>query len=324
VHGTDRRDVLDRFEAEHDNIRAALAWSLAAGQGALASRVFAGTWRYWQARGFLTEARQYAERVMALPLDPDAREARRAAAEAAGGIAYWQGDMDASLPWYSEALDLSRESHDSATVANALYNLVFPLGQSDGGLRQALQAAEEAMEIYHGLGDEEGVGRVLWGLGCNSYFHGRNEEGLAYAQRALDIFEGGGDVFMTAWSHYMVGILTMTQDRVAARQHLVAAYRLFTEANDTSGHALVFDALATLAWREGDVVRAMRLTGFVGQVESTSGTGLAKLNREQAGFDPDALADDPDLAAAYDDGRRLTLAEATALALPDEVVRAVH
>jgi hypothetical protein len=116
----------------------------------------------------------------------------------------------------------------------------------------------------------------------------------------------------------MVGTLVMTLDRAVARRHLVAAYRLFTQTNDTSGHALVFDALATLAWREGDVSRAMRLTGFVGQVESTSGTGLAKLNRDQAGFRPETLAEDPALAAAYEEGRRLTLEEATVLALPGE------
>ena len=261
---------------------------------------------------------------MALPVDPDGRDDRRSAAEAAAGIAYWQGDTDASLVWYTEALDLARETHDTATIANALYNLTFPVGQSAEGLPDAQKAADEAIGLYRGLGDDEGVGRVLWGLSSNYYFHGDVERGLAFARQALDIFEGSSDVFMTAWSHYMVGTLVMTRDRATARQHLIAAYRLFTQANDTSGHALVFDALATLAWREGDVPTAMRLTGFVGRVESTSGTGLAKLNRDQAGFFPQALAEDPVLAAAYDEGRGLTMEQATALALPGEVARAAQ
>jgi predicted ATPase len=318
VTGPERREVLDRFEAEHDNIRAALGWLLATGRSALASRVFAGTWRYWQARGFLAEARQYAERVMALPVDPEARESRRAAAEAAGGIAYWQGDNDASLGWYTEALDLARETGDDAVVANALYNITFPVGQSAGGLRQAVVASEEAMALFRRVGDQDGVGRALWGLATTHYFHGLVDDGLVYARQALTVFEDSGDLFMTGWSQYMVGTLVMSHDRVDARQHLVAAHRLFARADDTSGHALVFDALGTLAWREGDVARAMRLAGFVGRVESTSGSGLAKLNRDLAGFHPEALAKDPVLAAAYEEGRRLTMEEATELALPGE------
>jgi hypothetical protein len=74
--------------------------------------------------------------------------------------------------------------------------------------------------------------------------------------------------------------------------------------------------MATLAWRKGDVPTALRLTGFVGQVESTSGTRLAKLNRDRAGFFPEDLAQDPVLAAAYEEGRRLTMEEATLLAFP--------
>ncbi|MGW5237713.1 adenylate/guanylate cyclase domain-containing protein [Monashia sp. NPDC004114] len=317
VHGPERRAVLDRFEVEHDNIRAALGWVLATGRSALASRVFAGTWRYWQARGFLAEARRYAERVMALPVDTQAHENRRAAAEAAAGIAYWQGDNAASLVWYTEALELARETGDDAVIANALYNLTFPVGQTAGGLPQAVEASEEAIALYRRVGDHDGVGRALWGLATTYYFNGRVDEGLVRAREALAVLDGSGDLFMTAWSQYMVGV--MTRDRPAAQRHLVAAHRLFAQADDTSGHALVLDALGTLAWREGDVARAMRLAGFVGHMESTSGSGLAKLNRDLAGFHPETLAEDPALAAAYEEGRSLTMEEATALALPDEL-----
>src|SRR3954468_2305615 len=96
------------------------------------------------------------------------------------------------------------------------------------------QVADEAIQLYRGLGDDEGVGRVLWGLSSSYYFHGDIAGGLAFARRALDVFEGSGDVFMIAWSHYIVGTLVMTLDRTTARQHLIAAYRLFTQANDTS------------------------------------------------------------------------------------------
>ena len=128
------------------------------------------------------------------------------------------------------------------------------------------------------------------------------------------MLNSGDDVFMTAWSHYMVGVLSLHHGAGAMRPHLLAAHRLFVETNDTSGHTLVFDALATLAWRNADGQTAMRLAGYAGNIERISGTGLAKLNRDLAGFSPETLAQDPALAAAYDEGGRLTMDEATALA----------
>ncbi len=318
VHGADRREVLDRYEVEHDNIRSALTWALSANRPPLAMRIFTGAWRFWQSRGFVAEARRHAERVMALPVSPAQSAYRAAAVEAAAGIAYWQGDVEASLRWYSEALDTARESGDPSVVANALYNVSFPLGRDADGLVAAQGVADEAIELYRGLGDAEGVGRVLWGLSSAYYFHDDMEGGRELAQQALDIFDGGEDLFMAAWAHYMVGVLSLNVDGAKMRRHLLAAYRLFAQANDTSGHTLVFDALATLMWRDGEVERAMRLAGYVGSIERTTGTGLSKMNRDLAGFSPESLAEDPALAAAFEEGRQLTLEQATALALPSE------
>jgi predicted ATPase/class 3 adenylate cyclase len=317
VLGADRRQVLDRYEVEHDNIRAALTWALEAGHDVLAMRVFTATWRFWQSRGFVTEARRYAGQVMDMQVGADHRGLRLAAVEAAAGIAYWQADVDASLRWYTEALELARETGDPAVTANALYNVSFPLGHTREGFDAAKRAAEEAIELYRGIGDDAGVGRVLWGLASAYYFNRDNDDGLALARRALAVLEGGDDLFMTAWAHYMVGVLNLTVDAEQMRQHLAAAQRLFAETNDTSGHTLVLDALATLAWRDGDVERAMRLAGYVGNIERTTGTGLARMNREQAGFFPESLADDRALAAAFEEGRQLTFEQASALALRD-------
>ena len=317
VLGSDRRQVLDRYEVEHDNVRAALTWALETRHDVLAMRIFTGTWRFWQSRGFVTEARRYAGQVMDLQSGVDDGGLRLAAVEAAAGIAYWQADVDASLRWYTEALELARETGDPALVANALYNVSFPLGQTAEGFEDAKRAAQEAMDLYRSLGDEEGVGRVLWGLGSAYYFNRDTEGGLGLARQALEVFEGSGDLFMTAWAHYMVGVLNLPVDGARMRAHLEAAHRLFAATNDTSGHTLVFDGFATLAWREGDVERAMRLAGYVGNIERTSGTGLARVNRDQAGFSPESLAQDPALAAAFDEGRQLTFEQASALALQD-------
>jgi hypothetical protein len=102
------------------------------------------------------------------------------------------------------------------------------------------------------------------------------------------------------------------------RKLLEATLPIFAETDDKSGYALLFDGFATLEWAEGDVLRAMRLAGYAAATERSAGTGLAKVNREFAGFFPESLTDDPALAAAYAKGQQMTLQQATDLALHRE------
>ncbi len=53
----DSRAYLDRYEMERDNIRAAVAWAIEIPATETALRLLAACWRYWQIRGYLTEAR---------------------------------------------------------------------------------------------------------------------------------------------------------------------------------------------------------------------------------------------------------------------------
>jgi len=315
VFGAEQRAALDRFEREHDNIRAALAWSMAGGHSEMAMRIFAASWRFWQMRGYLPEAREQAERVLSHASEEVAPDIRAAALEAAGGIAYWQADMVPSRAWYREALALARASGDEARIANALYNLSFTFTLISEEQEQARANAAEAVEIYRRIGDEAGIGRSLWGLANAYYFFGDFAMGIPVAQEALEIFLRTGDRFMTAWAQYMLALFNLQVDRSTVRQLLEATLPLFAETDDKSGYALLFDGFATLEWAEGDVRRAMVLSGYAAATERSAGTGLAKLNREFAGFFPETLTSDPELAEAYAEGQRLTLEGATDLAL---------
>ena len=48
---------LDRMAPEQANLRAALRWSIDAGEGVLALRLTAALWRFWQAFGQVAEGR---------------------------------------------------------------------------------------------------------------------------------------------------------------------------------------------------------------------------------------------------------------------------
>ncbi len=315
LFGPDQKATLDRYEREHDNIRAALARAIAHGHAEMAMRIFAACWRFWQMRGYLAEAREHAERVLALSDGTDHPDARGPALEAAGGIAYWQGDLASARAWYEGALEIARASNDDARIANAIYNLASSAGMEHDDQVRARALAKEAVEIYRRLGDDAGIGRSLWGEANSFYFFGDLAGGIDLAREALEIFRRIGDRFMTGWTLYMMALYNQTLDQTAMRRSLEEALPLFTESGDKSGYALVFDAFAALYWIEGDVKRAVRLAGYAAATEASTGTGLAKMNREFAGFYPSTLTNDPELAAAFMEGQRLTVEQATELAL---------
>src|ERR1700704_4102454 len=140
---------------------------------------------------------------------------------------------------------------------------------------QSRALAQEAVEIYRRLGDEAGIGRALWGLANSYYFFRDFAGGVDIAREALEIFRRVGDRFMIGWSLYILATYNMQLDRTAVRGGLEEALPLFTEIEDKSSYALIFDAFGALDWAEGDVNRAVRLHGYASATESLTGTGLA-------------------------------------------------
>ena len=87
---------------------------------------------------------------------------------------------------------------------------------------------------------------------------------------------------------------------------------------DECCYDLIVAAVSGLYWTGGNVDRAVRLTCYSAATERSTGTGLAKMNREFVDFYPETLTTDPALATAYAEGQRLTVQQVTALALRTE------
>src|SRR4051794_38523269 len=121
--GPETAAVLDRLEAEHDNVRAALAWSLNDPRGGDAAlELAAGMWRFWEIRGYLTEARQWIERVLAVSSD-EVSATRGDVLTAAGIMAANQGDHAAAMRYHEQSLAIHEQLGDLKSVQFALNNL---------------------------------------------------------------------------------------------------------------------------------------------------------------------------------------------------------
>ena len=113
---------LDRLEAEHANVRAALRWALGDGDPVVALRLVGALWHFWQVRGHVGEGRAWAEEAWR-PGDRRPTVARGRALRAAGLLAEYHGDYDRAVVWHEEAAAVWRELGDERNLARTLDHL---------------------------------------------------------------------------------------------------------------------------------------------------------------------------------------------------------
>jgi tetratricopeptide (TPR) repeat protein len=335
LQGPEQRRWLDRLEADHDDLRAAIDLAVATPDPPTAARLAFALWRFWQQRGYLTEARRLLDGMAARGWDLPPR-LRARFAETIGGVAYWQADLAATVRWYGEALTIWRElaasgtSDDRRELANALYNRAYatvaeamndPAGLAARPDPAGRAMMEEALELYRELGDTAGEGNLLWGLGGYLMFSGEMREAEGSFRRAIELHRAAGNRTMEAWSLHMLSATLISQGRVAdageASRH---ALRHFDEAGDVAGMTLAFDVLSAVALAAGDVDRGGRLWGAARQLQRVSGTGLAAWDERMLAMLPHGVARmlepaERDRLAAQ--GASLALADAVAYALGD-------
>jgi predicted ATPase/DNA-binding SARP family transcriptional activator len=155
--GAQQRLEVERLEKEHDNMRAALSWSLQRGEAELGLRFGGALWRFWFARGYLSEGLRWMERALAGSDAPT--PARVKVLEGIGWLAQ-QYDPEQAKVAYEELLKLSRELGDKGNVATAL-NSLATLAALRGDHEWARALLEENLMVLQELEDEQNTATTL-------------------------------------------------------------------------------------------------------------------------------------------------------------------
>jgi tetratricopeptide (TPR) repeat protein len=323
--GGERKERLDRFDVDHDNVRAALDWAIAHDEADLALRLGSASWRFWQSRGHLHEGRRRLE--AALALQGAAPENRSHGLEALAGIYWWQGDIPDCIPPYREALEIERTLGDPRGIANALYNLAiseavveFTADGPSEEVRRTLDARfDESERIYRSLGDEDGLGNVAWGRGnAISLLDDYAPEALDQLKLSIEHYRRAGNEFGTGWGMFEVASYARSHGDVAtAEEYLAQGLELFARHRDVSAAVLFIALAADLAEARGDHVRAARLSGAVRALRNASGTNLVdhEINRVRGFVPGEPDPQDPVLASAFREGTAMDFDEAVAAVL---------
>jgi predicted ATPase/class 3 adenylate cyclase len=313
--GTEQAAWLDRFEREHDNVRAALSRALETRDAETGLPLASSLWRFWLQRGYLREGRAWLEALLAL--EPHASTSIRAKGfTALGGLAYWLSDADATEDAYEASALISRQLRDHDAEAEALYNLAFvPVMRGD--YPEARRRFEAGLALASRIGRPDLVARNQSLLGIVQAIDGNAQDGLRLLEEALSFFRAAGDRFQVAWTLGETGrVLRLLGQRREGRARYVEGLRMHSEARNLPGIGATLDSLAALESESGRHVEAMRLLGASVALASTTGASAPAMFTRVEDVEANArraLGDEP-VERALAEGRGMTLDEAMAYA----------
>lgn len=319
--GADGRRAIDRVEVDHDNVRAALEWAVAGNETAIALRFIVATWRFWQRRGHLVEARRRVDAVVAMPGVAEQSDSLQSQAFlAAAGITYWQADTHATYQYSERALDAAERSGEKRLIAQALYNHGFaPFDTerpSDELYRHGVPFWQQSLALFEEINDARGIADSAWGLGQAYGALQDREQSIRYGEQALTGYRRLNDPFGIGWATYTLAAYHVRDNALAKAEPLLReSLRIFVEANDRTGILLNLAAFLLLASRRGQKVREFRLGGAADKLRASTGAALIDSSLDVVQFVMPGEPTDAAELREWNAGARMSAEEAAHYAL---------
>jgi predicted ATPase/DNA-binding SARP family transcriptional activator/DNA-binding CsgD family transcriptional regulator len=208
LRGSSQGEWINRFEAEHDNLRAALHWSIETNPD-IALRIAASTGRFWYIRSYGVEGRSMLEAT--LNAAPHAEPLIRARVLSHAGIlADEAGDHALAAQHLEAALAIFRDSGDERGMATAL-NSLGAVARSSGEHERARQLFEESLALRQKLGDEHAINLVKSNLAAVALSMGNLDQAEVLLEETIPYERATGDEWSLAISLAHLGRIALAR-----------------------------------------------------------------------------------------------------------------
>ena len=254
MFGPGEQVSLERLEADHDNLRAALGWLVERGHGAEALKLVGSLWWLWFSHGHLAEGSSWVERALALDGQPSRERVR--ALRAGSHLAWWQGN-------YAAADDYNVELEQCAAAIDDAWGLAWaPMGQGAVELfsdpRNALALFEDSRRRFEELGRHWEAGYALQVIGGAWWFGGEEQAALKAFEEAVEIFERLEHRSVLASVQRSAGLMAARCGQPGRGLALCrAALVTSTAIDDRAGNAQALNFLAAISREQGDLETAL-------------------------------------------------------------------
>jgi non-specific serine/threonine protein kinase len=247
--------ILERIDAEYDNLLVALARLLEA-LDVRAVELAAASWRLWYLRGRISEGRRWLGRVLDAPIRaPGAVRAR--AAVGAATLALHQADYEIAASLAADALAFAREGGHDAIACAAVRTLAL-VARDQGEHATARSLARQAVDEAKAIGDDYQRALALSCLARVEFFAGANRASLRLHAEAEQLFEQHGNPGELAAERLFLGFCRIAEsDFEGAAPLLDEALENAARLDDRWQTALALGGLLRVAAARGDVAQAI-------------------------------------------------------------------
>jgi predicted ATPase/class 3 adenylate cyclase len=268
LHGSRQLMWVDRIEVEHDNLRAALSWTLEGGprgnpddgeRRACGLRLVNALSFFWYAHD-VADGRRWLEFAVAQG-DEDDGPALADAMHGLGWVLQQQGETERALPMLERNLALCRDLRDPIRLAKAL-NVLGMAHRHLGQLDAARRRLEESLEIARRYPDDDLLGNVLNHLAIVALDSDEPERATILQREQIAFTIKKGDTFALAMGRLNLAAAIGRCGRPVEAQGLLCS--LLEDASvfgDLHVIASTLDELAEAALALTLDVRAARLLG---------------------------------------------------------------
>src|SRR3984957_1113907 len=286
IEGPGQLAALDRLEAEHDNLRAALAWSLetpSAGQAGhpergeravIGLRLVHALWPFWYQHGHATEGRRWLQRAMDVASAAGGAPLAQVA-HGLGVILDQLGEPDQARQLFERSLAIWRELGQSAEQPRGLTSLPIPPRLLDVEAGRAL--LQEAIAISREVGPPLRLAAALTNLGQLESASGHYDRAAAVLQEALTIDQKYGDPFGAAVDQHSIALVSVRAGRPReARDILAGVFDYVASSGNTQMLANTLEVAVAITASLGDALATARLAGAAETMRQESGMPLSE------------------------------------------------
>jgi non-specific serine/threonine protein kinase len=315
------RSTFDRLETEHNNLRAALTWSLENQQTETGSRLASVLWWFWRSRSYLSEGSAWLRRLLdSTQTYPVPADVRAKVLEAAAGLAWRQGNIEQATALSQENLDLCRTLGDKHGMAFSLGTLgrVAWLG---GDYAKAWTCHEQALVLRREMDNRSGMSYSLGHLAEVAWGEGNLTQAKELCIEALALLRRVHPQWHLGELLNKLGTVARSQgDYVLARSSFDESLADQRDLGDRWDIAYSLEGIACIAAAEGRPEGAVLLWGFAEALRETINAPLPPAysanyapiishSRTQLGVET--------FARAWADGRKMSVNQAIDYALAE-------
>ena len=323
LRGPEQTTWLARLEADRNNLRAALSWSLEHSDRELLPRLALATWEFWWRHGYLREGRRWLEEARQRT-EGERSVSRVTVLRFAAEGAWRQGDYGPARALAEESVALSREVADPSALARSLNTLGLVLLANEDAVG-ARAAYEESLLHFRELEQDLGIAAALSNLADLALHEQDYPRARELCEESLRVSERVGDVDHLAACSFNLALAEIGEGRHEEAEPLLRkSLSLWRETDTRDGIASCLDGLAAVLVARGHAERAARLLGAAETLREEISAAMQPADGDmqaRAAAGARAKLDASRFAAAWEEGRKLTLEQAFDEALLEDAKR---